>query len=866
MKTISLLKDWRLRDERLSCGPDMAQLVRNKKEGWMQVASLPCDIHVPLIEAGRIEEPTVAENSYAAEWTEKRSWWFQKTFSMNAEDISPYGVELFVETLDIHADLFLNGVHLGHHNSSFYPFCKDVNPWLKEGENELLIRLSTGLEYAESEGFEAIRDVVACEWRYRRPGRGEERRAMLRKPQYVFGWDQAVRAGTCAICGDVRLNVLDEIVVRDIQFETLDITEEGAKIHAVAEVESRCLNRARDCVATFILEKDGKIVHTETQNYMSQTGTNFRNFSFTLKNPELWWPNGYGEQNLYTVKVTAVNHLGAKDEKSIVTGIRTVKLDTSFVEDEKSTIEGERNYTFVVNGKRLYCRGMDFIHTDAFYARVTDTQQEKLLKAAKDANFCMLRFWDGNLYQTDAVYEICDKYGFLVIQNFLFACAAYPDHVDAFNREVEKEARYQVKRLRSHPSLAIWYGNGESLSIISAYNGTPAIPGSERRFLEENNRAICTGGAYLVGELLPRIVHELSITGSYQCTTPFGGFESNTCPERGSAHFYPFLNLNPSYQQKRISTETFDELKTHFIAECGVMGPPSAEAYARYLGGDTSHYYNDDSVFEHHRNTFERYAVRDGIYKHYTGERALSFEEYCLFGGLFQGTLLEYVADHIRILPNCGGSVLWCMNDSYGEVGFSLMDHDGDPKPAYYYLSRAYNANRIILRNKDGVAQVYCSNAAPTPCKMNITCGYVSFDGEYGKSVAFNVDLPAYAPATLIGTMPIAELDLVNGIVYAKAEGREELTVTLRTGDFRTLNVAKKANLTLSDVVENAEGISFTVTADTFAHAVHFGVPAPNRFSDQYFNLLPGESRRITLKNPVNITAADIKPACVTVK
>ena len=149
---------------------------------------------------------------------------------------------------------------------------------------------------------------------------------------------------------------------------------------------------------------------------------------------------------------------------------------------------------------------------------------------------------------------------------------------------------------------------------------------------------------------------------------------------------------------------------------------------------------------------------------------------------------------------------------------------------------------------------------------MNIICGYVSFDGVYGKRVTMSVDLPAYAPATLIGTMPASDLDLVNGVVYAKVEGKEELTTTLHTGDFRTLNVTRKANLVLSDIKESKDGISFTVTTDVYAHAVHFGVPAENRFSDQYFDLLPGESRKIILKNPVNITAADIKPDCVVVK
>ena len=129
-----------------------------------------------------------------------------------------------------------------------------------------------------------------------------------------------------------------------------------------------------------------------------------------------------------------------------------------------------------------------------------------------------------------------------------------------------------------------------------------------------------------------------------------------------------------------------------------------------------------------------------------------------------------------------------------------------------------------------------------------------------------NVDLPAFAPATLIGTMPVADLDLVNGVVYAKVEGREELTAILRSGDFRTLNITRKANLTMSDVKESADELSFTVTADIFAYGVNFGTPAAYRFSDQYFTLLPGESRRITLKNPGKLKASDIKLDCICVK
>lgn len=287
MRTKALMQDWQLREEPLFVGAQDAALVQMKTTDWMDVESLPCDVHVPLVQYGRIDEPLVGSNSFDCEWVEKRSWWFRKTFTLQKEDISPFGTELFIEMLDIHADLFLNGSFIGHHASAFYPFRKDVSSYLKEGENVLLIRLTTGLERVTDEDINPIRDFVSCEWRTRRKGRGDERRVMLRKPQYVFGWDQSPRLATCAIAGDVRLEILDEVVVRDIRFETLSLSESSANILAEVEVESRERLLARECFVTMTVELDSKVVHTQTKDYVSQTGSNYVDFSFTLENPEL---------------------------------------------------------------------------------------------------------------------------------------------------------------------------------------------------------------------------------------------------------------------------------------------------------------------------------------------------------------------------------------------------------------------------------------------------------------------------------------------------------------------------------------------------------------------------------------------------
>ncbi len=840
MKTKKLTDNWLLRDEMLFCGPDQAGFVERKAEGWMEVPSLPCDVHMALLAHGRIEEPLEGLGTEACEWVERRSWWFRKTFVMEEADLAHSGAELFIEILDIHADIFLNGVFLGHHPSAFYPFRKDVLPYLKEGENTLLVRLTCGLDEVDPKELEPIRDFISCEWRRRRPDRGEEKRVMLRKPQYEFGWDMTPRLATCAIAGDVRIDLLDAVVVRDVRFETLDLTEEGAKILAEATVECR-ENDGPDCAVTFSLAKDGKVVHTETKENILQIGDNYIDFSFTLADPDLWWPNGYGDQPLYTASVAAVSERGVRDEKSITTGIRTVKLDTS------KTESGERQYAFVINGKKIYCKGMVLIHTDCIYARTPDALYEKLLTAAKDARFNMIRLWSGGFcFARDLVYEFCDKNGILIQQNFGFECSTYPDHLEWFCDLVRSEAVYQMRRLRSHPSIALWCAAGECIDFGKGYLG--------RNIYDHTHPAIHPGGTVLWGKVLPE-AHRANIASvPYQCGTPFGG----------DSHIYPFLNIDPAYQQTRISFEVIDTLDAKFLVEGGIMGPPSKDVLVRCLGGAEDTPY-DSKVFVHHRNTFERDAVRDGIYRHYTGEKELTIDEYCRLGGLFQSSLFEYEADHFRSIEKCSGCVMWCFSDGFGEVGFSAMDHYGDPKPAYYALKRAFSATRLIVKRCEGKAVIYGSNDTEKARTVRVTAGYVTFGGAYGPAETFEAEIPAFTKLMELGSISTEGLDLTAGTVYAKSEDADIWTAVMHTGDFRTLRMPKKAALAVSDAVRENGTLSFTVTADVYAHGVSFGLPASYVHSDLFFDLLPGERRRITVWGAEALTAADLVPDSVYV-
>ena len=202
------------------------------------------------------------------------------------------------------------------------------------------------------------------------------------------------------------------------------------------------------------------------------------------------------------------------------------------------------------------------------------------------------------------------------------------------------------------------------------------------------------------------------------------------------------------------------------------------------------------------------------------------------------------------------------MKDGFGEVGFSLMDHFCNPKPAYYYLKRAYSPVRMILKRGDGCVRLFMTNSSQTPYSGSVSCGYTDFWGRMTKVTDVYVELEPFAPATLVLELEDKGLDTENGVVFASAKGLD--SVTLYDREFRMLCLPKKPALTVKDILFSDGELSFTVETDTFAHGVHFNLDESIILSDCYFDLLPGESKRIWAK--CGEMPESIIPDCVFLK
>ena len=823
MFELKLNDGWQMTSELLSTNASCAAMVNGKKEPWYNCA-LPCDVHMPLIEAGIIPEPLEGKNCLQLDWIADRSWWFKKCFGLSAEELGQDIIELTMESLDSMADIFINGVHIGFHESSFYPFAQNIKRFLREGENTLLVRLTTGLEHVSENDIADVANSVPQTKDDTGVPRWDRRRIGIRKAQYAYGWDWGPRINTCGIVKDVWLRGYSHFAIRDVQVQTLEASPSLATLSAMVTVENLTVYGSYDASVSLAVSYDNKPIISLDKVLHLRSGLNYVKFSFDIKDPLLWWPNGMGTQNLYSVSA-AVEAKGVRGQAMpFKIGIRTIEID------ETELVPGERLFALKVNGERVFCKGGNWIPADAIYARSSSEKYKKLITEAADANFNMLRIWGGGIYETDTFYETCDRLGILVWQDFMFACAMYPDHKPDFCRLVETELDYQTRRLRNHPSIALFCGNNENAWAFQDW--------------WPNRPEHITGGSIVYNVIAPRIVEQNCPNIPYWPSSPYGGCDPNS-NEYGDRHHWSDCMMNPE-MEKRISPEEYDKVNSKFVSEYGYIGPCARSSIEKYYGSgaiDTS-----SDIWLMHNNTFEKETVRAGIAKHYKDSSEMPLDEYLLYAGLCQGLIYQYSLEAIRVKTFCYGALFWMYNDCWGETGWTIIDYYTKRKISYYFVKRAFKPVKIILREEGGIVNATCINERDEPVSLNVEYGHVRFDGANRNAKQALITLPARSRGVAL-SFPLPGHDIHDSICYVKPAEDIADAALLRQSVFRGLNVAAPVIETL--IEKRGKGIlEILVKSNTYCHAVHFPGLEDLDFSDLYFDLLPGEHKRISVLNP----------------
>jgi beta-mannosidase len=836
---LNLSDNWQLCWRDLAWGPEKASDILQSQDDWLP-CSLPCDVHTPLITANLIPEPLTENHSFASEWIEDKSWWFKTSFALTKKQLSFQRIELFLEALDSEADIFLNGELIGHHKSSFYPFSLDIKTHAKTGENTLLIRLSTGVEHFGEDTSEGIKSFTCIEENSPQGRRGDRRRIFVRKPQYVFGWDWAPRVPTCGIVGKAEIRFHDIFIFRSVHASTHNV-EPSAQLTFSCEIENLETYATREAAILIqVYENEHCVLRIEKMACL-RSGTNSIDLEGTLPNPKLWWPQGMGKQFLYQIKASVqcdipFFHTDVITYPPFAYGIRTIHLDLSQVN------VNERLFAFVINGHRIFCKGANWIPPDSIYARVSPQTYEALIQEAAAANFNMLRVWGGGLYESDYFYQLCDQYGILLWQDFMFSCALYPDNEPWFIEAVQEELNYQSKRLRNHASLALWCGSNENHWIYA-------------HRLKDKNQAF--GGEHIYNSLAPEIIRKNCPSIPYWPSSPYGGDDPNA-NEIGDRHHWHDTMMHPD-MENRILPETYDAVTAKFISEYGYIGPCRKESIQHYFG--QLNISAQDPVWKLHTNTFEKDTVLAGIEKHYINSEDLSLDEYLLYAGLCQGLMLGYSLEALRFKERCSGALFWMYNDTWGEIGWSIIDYYLRRKTAYYFVKRAFEPIKFILRTVKGIVRVIGFNETPSNQQITLEYGSMTFSGNDRQTETKSIVIKPHGHRIVL-EFPFSEIDPTQQFYFVLPNNNLSPAL-LRQIEFRNQKHTQPV-LSIHDLTKQTNSIQFILTTDVFAHAVHFSLESSIVVSDEYFDLLPGQQKSLTLSNlPADFAAINILPRSV---
>ncbi|MBN1584451.1 MAG: glycoside hydrolase family 2 protein, partial [Anaerolineae bacterium] len=428
MGTQSLAGAWQFRQ---------AGAPQREMEEWLP-ASVPGGVHTDLLALGRIPDPFVGDNERRVQWVAEADWEYRYQFAVAPELLRQAHIWLVCDGLDTLATVSLNGHELGHAANMFRQYRRDVKPLLKAEGNELRIVFDSPVRFAAAQ--QAFRPMPGVSQAI--PGG-----PYLRKAPCQFGWDWGPQLPPIGIWKDIRLEGYEGARIEDVHLRQ---EHAGGQATVEASVAVQSWEEAPRSAVMRIVAPDGQVFETGA----AVAPDNDITLRIVVPDPQLWWPNGYGAQPLYQAAVKLYEGDIVLDQREYLLGLRTIEL-------RQEPDEWGRSFTFVVNGVPVNAKGSNWIPADSFPTRISDEYLEGLIRSAAETHQNMLRVWGGGFFEEDRFYDLCDRYGILVWQDFIFSCSIYPLDDPDFLANVRVEIIENIRRLRHRASLALWCGNNE---------------------------------------------------------------------------------------------------------------------------------------------------------------------------------------------------------------------------------------------------------------------------------------------------------------------------------------------------------------------------------------------------------------------
>ncbi|WP_020620452.1 glycoside hydrolase family 2 [Paenibacillus daejeonensis] len=631
-------------------------LLRNSAETGMELmgvtdwipATVPGGVHYDLYRAGLIDDPYRDTNSLNCEWVENR-WWVYKT-EFTRPQVEGERLELLFKGLDYEAMIYLNGKLLGEHEGMYHPASFDVTEQWQERET---VQLMVVLKHAPDEMAQI----------------GKTSMTFTQKSRFNYKWDFSTRLVNIGLWDDVVLRAHPSHTFGEVRVST-DVDPAGQGIvTAVMELQTHGIKGEEEVtVRAVLLDPQGEQIREQVE--VVTAGEDAHRAEFRLDDPALWYPNGYGDQPLYKVWIQLIAGKGTLllDEQVYPVGIRSLK----YVQNVDSP-EDALPYTIVVNGKKIYIKGVNMTPLDHLYGNISRSRYEWMIRLAKHGNINMIRVWGGGLIEKPEFYELCDRHGIMVWQEFIQSSSGIdniPSKRPEFLALLEQTAIAALKGRRNHTSLSVWSGGNELMSgdrVPSTY--------------EDENLA-----------MLKKLVKAHDPQRLFLPTSASGPVEHITRKKGVShdVHGWWKYEGNPGHY------ELYGESDNLFHSEFGVDGMNAEKSIRKFLS--EAHLepvsMEDSMVWRHHGEWWDTYKRDLGLFGDVPDLRT-----FVACSQWIQAEGLRYIleANRRRKFRN-SGSIVWQMNEPWPNVACTnLVDYYGESKMAYHYARKAFTPNHVSL-------------------------------------------------------------------------------------------------------------------------------------------------------------------------
>jgi beta-mannosidase len=727
MTTVSLDGTWELTyGPQRPTGPRIPDQLPDA--GWPTIeAIVPGNVELDLMRVGALPELSYGNNIYLLRELEGYQWWYRRSFvTPGCDDCER--AELVFEGLDCIAAVFLNGQLIGEPRNMLIPHRFDVTDLLRDegGQNELVVRIDSAVLAGREHQPAPVEGAINMNWES----------LSIRKAPHMYGWDIMPRVVSAGLWRGVHLELLPPTRWGDVYAATAATDVERCAADLI--VDWHIVTDQFDVDAWQVkvsLSQAGQVAHESVHPVI---GAHDR-IRFTVSEAKLWWPRGYGEQPLYDLELQLLD----ADGEALAThtqrvGLRTLKL----VHTDVTTPENPGEFVFVVNGQKIFAKGTNWVPLDALHSR--DKQHlARAMEMIVDLNCNMIRCWGGNVYEDHDFFDLCDQYGILVWQDFALACALY-SQADEFANVIRREAEVIVRRLRHHPSLALWAGNNEiDVFYLGGWLAAASDPNKDR----------------LSRQVLPDVVRQLDPFRDYLPSSPYvspaafaTGNPYEVMPED---HLWgPRDDFKGPYYMGS---------KCHFVSEIGYHGCPNRESLERMMEPEYLWPWQDNeqwlthAVRPHRNMTAYNYRIElmgkqiEVLFQQIPD----NLDDYILASQISQAEAKKFFIERFRSGKwQRTGILWWNLRDGWPEISDAIVDYYGGKKLAYDYIKHVqYDVCAICGEPENGTHPLYVVNDTLSAADGHLTVrdadgGKALFEADYSVEANACAVVGSVAPAS----------------------------------------------------------------------------------------------------------------------